>query len=120
MDSWLGAIVRFLLHKLCGLLFMAQPPPYTPRLVALRSRDFQLLWLGELVSITGSQMQLVAVNWHIYELLRGTVYNVSIFGTSIDLGAAAMGLGILGLVRVLPIIVFGLVGGALADTVDRR
>lgn len=99
---------------------MAQPPPTTSRLVALRSRDFQLLWLGELISITGSQMQLVAVNWHIYELLRGTVYNVSIFGTSFDLGAAAMGLGLLGLVRVLPIIFFGLVGGALADTVDRR
>ncbi len=99
---------------------MSQPPSTAPRLVALRSRDFQLLWLGELVSIAGSQMQLVAVNWHIYELLRGTVYNVALFGRNIDLDAAAMGLGILGLVRVLPIIVFGLVGGALADTVDRR
>jgi len=99
---------------------MSQSSTTTPHLVALRSRDFQLLWLGELISITGSQMQIVAVNWHVYELLRGTVYNVSILGTTIDLGAAAMGLGVLGLVRVLPIIVFGMVGGAMADTVDRR
>jgi MFS family permease len=99
---------------------MSQPPTTSPRLVALRSRDFQLLWVGELISITGSQMQIVAVNWHIYELLRGTTYDVSILGINIDLGAAAMGLGILGLIRVLPIIVFGLIGGAMADTVDRR
>src|SRR5258707_11671162 len=95
-------------------------PSSAPRLVALRYRDFRLLWLGLLISVTGSQMQLAAVNWHIYQLLRDMTYTFSIFGTQIDVGAAALGLGGLGLVLVLPIIVFGVVGGVMADTYDRR
>jgi MFS family permease len=89
-------------------------------LVALQHRDFRLLWLGQLISITGSQMQIVAVDWHIYELLRGQVYSISLLGWKIDLQAEALGLGSLGLVRILPIIIFGLLGGMLADTRDRR
>ncbi|GAB4456753.1 MAG: MFS transporter [Anaerolineae bacterium] len=91
-----------------------------PRLVALQYRDFRLLWLGQLISITGSQMQIVAVDWHIYELLKGQTYLFSLWGWDIPLQAEALGLGALGLMRVLPIIVFALVGGVLADALDRR
>ncbi|MSP14344.1 MAG: MFS transporter [Chloroflexi bacterium] len=91
-----------------------------PRLVALRYRDFRLLWIGQLLSIIGSQMQITAVNWHIYEILRGNVYPISLLGHKVDLGAAALGLGTLGLVRVIPIVLFALLGGLLADTQDRR
>jgi MFS family permease len=92
----------------------------TQRLVALQHRDFRLLWLGQLVSITGSQMQIVAVDWHIYQLLRGQTYTLELFGWTIPLQAEALGLGLLGLVRVLPIILLALLGGVLADTRDRR
>ncbi|MCY4463989.1 MAG: MFS transporter [Chloroflexi bacterium] len=95
-------------------------PRPRPRLVALRYRDFRFLWLGEMVSTTGSQMQLFAINWHIFELLRGQVFHVAILGRQIELGAEAFGLGMLGLVRVLPIVLFALVGGMLADALDRR
>jgi MFS family permease len=91
-----------------------------PRLVALRYRDFRLLWIGRLLSTVGSQMQLIAVNWHIFELLQDQIYTVTLFGRSLDLGAEALGLGTLGLVRVIPIAVFALLGGVLADTRDRR
>jgi MFS family permease len=91
-----------------------------PRLAALRHRDFRLLWGGQLVSTIGSEMQLIAVNWHVYELLRGTTYTLSLFGQQIRMNAEALGLGTLGLVRILPIIVFALLGGMLADTRDRR
>lgn len=91
-----------------------------PRLAALRYHDFRLLWLGMLISTIGSQMQLAAVNWHIYQLLGNNTYPVTIFGATIDLGAAALGLGALGLVQVLPIICFGILGGVLADTYNRR
>jgi MFS family permease len=78
------------------------------------------VWFGEMVSTTGSQMQMVAVDWHIYQLARDQTLPVSIFGSTINLDAGALALGMLGLVRVLPIIIFALIGGILADTRDRR
>lgn len=65
-------------------------------------------------------MQIIAVNWHIFQLLRGETYTLSFFGLELELGAEALALGGLGLVRVLPIITFGLLGGMMADTFDRR
>ena len=87
---------------------------------ALRYRDFRLFWSGLFVSVIGSQMQLIAINWHIFNLLRGQTYTAEILGRSIELSAQALGLGTLGLVRVIPIILFALFGGMLADTRNRR
>lgn len=87
---------------------------------ALRYRDYRLFWSGLFVSVIGSQMQLIAINWHIYDLLRGQTVTVDLLGRSIDLSAQALGLGTLGLVRVVPIILFALFGGMLADTRNRR
>ena len=70
---------------------------------ALRHRDFRLLWIGQLISVTGSQMQIVAINWHVYLLTK-----------------SPLALGGVGLVRVLPIILCSLVGGVVADAVDRK
>ncbi len=71
---------------------------------ALWHRDFRLLWAGQLISQAGSMMQVVAINWHISVL---TNYN-------------PLALGLVGLSRVVPIIFFSLVGGAVADARDRR
>ena len=90
------------------------------RFAAFTHGDFRLLWGGSFISTFGSQMQIIAVNWHIFELLRGETFSLSIFGLELELGAEALALGALGLVRVLPIIVFGLLGGMMADTYDRR
>jgi MFS family permease len=90
------------------------------RLVALQHRDFRLLWSGRLLSTTGSQMQNIAVSWHIFSLLSGQILTFSLFGQEIELNAGALGLGSLGLARVVPIIIFALLGGILADTRDRR
>ena len=70
---------------------------------ALRHRDFRLLWLGQIVSVTGSQMQFVAINWHVYVLTK-----------------SAFALGLVGLFRGAPIIICSLVGGVVADAVDRK
>jgi MFS family permease len=78
------------------------------------------MWFGQLVSIVGSQMQQTAIEWHIYELLRGGSYSIILFGRTITLHADALGLGTLGAVRILPVLLLALVGGVLADTVDRR
>ncbi len=90
------------------------------RLAALQYRDFRLLWFGRLLSNTGSQMQIIAINWHIFEILRGQEYVLTLFGREVAFGAEALGLGTVGLARVIPIVIFALIGGILADTRDRR
>ncbi|MEP6769930.1 MAG: MFS transporter [Acidobacteriota bacterium] len=72
-------------------------------LLALKHRDFRRLLTGYLISGTGSQMQSVAIHWHVYLLTK-----------------SALALGFVGLTRVLPIVIFSLWGGVLADRVDRR
>jgi MFS family permease len=74
-------------------------PPY----LALRHRDYRRLLASQLLSLTGSQMQVVAINWHVYLLTR-----------------SPLALGFVGLTRVLPIIVFSLWAGVVADRRDRR
>src|SRR5205823_1234091 len=70
---------------------------------SLRHRDFRLLWLGQIISVTGSQMQMVAINWHIYLLTH-----------------SALALGMVGFFRAGPIILCSLLGGVVADVTDRR
>jgi MFS family permease len=72
---------------------------------SLRHRKFRLLWLGLLISIAGSQMQLSAIHWHIREL------------TGV---ANPLALGGIGLVRILPVILFSIISGPAADTLNRR
>ena len=73
------------------------------RLPALQSPDFRNLWTGQVISAAGSQMQFAALNWLIY-----------------DITGSPLALGGIGLVRVIPIVLFSLIGGAAADAYDRR
>lgn len=90
------------------------------QLPSLQHRDFRLLWIAQLAATIGLQMQTIAVNWHVYTLLRDTASTITLFGRTFDLDAGALGLGGLGLVRWLPVVLFGIVGGILADTRNRR
>ncbi|WP_410644043.1 MFS transporter [Amycolatopsis sp. lyj-346] len=64
---------------------------------------FRRLWLGRIFSGFGAQMTLVAVMFQVWEQTRSTVWT-----------------GVVGLAQALPVIVFGLFAGSLADRVDRR
>src|SRR5205807_974394 len=44
--------------------------PLRPPYLALRHRDYRRLAVSQLISIVGSQMQVVAINWHIYLMTR--------------------------------------------------
>lgn len=72
---------------------------------ALRHRNFLIIWLGLLISISGSQMQLVALHWHIRTLTGEP---------------NPLALGGIGLARILPVVVFSFIGGPVADTFNRR
>jgi len=76
---------------------MLQIPP------SLKHKKFFYLWLGQLISVTGTQMQLWALFWHVNELDKNP-----------------MALGGIGVARFLPVVIFSLIGGALADSIDRR
>jgi hypothetical protein len=39
-------------------------PPSTP-FAALRHRNFRLIWIGQVVSLSGSMMQTAAILWHV-------------------------------------------------------
>src|SRR5262245_10716152 len=78
----------------------------TSTFVALRHRNFRLLWLGQLVSMSGTMMQTAAILWHVSLLAPA--------------GWKAMALGMVGLARLGPILVFGLLSGVMADAIDRR
>jgi hypothetical protein len=68
---------------------------------ALRSRNFRLLWLGLLVSFSGSFMQSAAVLWHVSILVEDD--------------RRALALGLVGLVRVVPIVLCSLISGVLTS-----
>ena len=77
----------------------------TSPFIALQHRNFRLLWTGQIVSVSGSMMQIAAILWH-----------VSLLASE----QKGLALGLVGLVRVVPIVVFSLIGGVLADAYDRR
>ncbi len=96
------------------------PPPFPPEarppgrigrlrehridLTPLRvSRDFRRLFVGQAISEFGTQISFVAVQYHVYVLT----------------GSTAM-VGLLALVEAVPLVVLPVVGGAIADAVERR
>ncbi len=70
---------------------------------SLKYRNFRLLWTGGVISSTGDFIEIVALNWLVYELTNSPFY-----------------LGIFNLARSLPILFFTLIAGALADKYERR
>jgi MFS family permease len=68
-----------------------------------RHRDFRLLFAGQAVSFFGSMVTYVAIPYQVFQLTGSSLL-----------------VGLLGLVELAPLLVTALVGGALADAVDRR
>ena len=77
--------------------------PKTHPLRALRYRNFQLFFAGQLISLCGTWMQQVAQSWLIYRLTH-----------------SALLLGFVGFAGQIPSFIFGPLGGDVADRFDRR
>src|SRR5215471_8535214 len=82
-----------------------QMQPSTLRRVfkAFQYRDFRLMWIGACTSSVGTWMQIVAQGWLIYRLSHSS------FLLALDQFLAG-----------LPIFLFSLIGGVVADRVERR
>jgi MFS family permease len=69
----------------------------------LRTPAYRRLWSAGIVTVVGAQLSVVAVPAQIYELTGSSAY-----------------VGLTGLFGLVPLVVFGLWGGAIADAMDRR
>ena len=67
------------------------------------SRDYRLLWMGQLVSLTGTYIAVVALPYQVFQMT-----------------GSALAVGMIGLAQVVPLILVSIFGGAFADRVDRR
>jgi MFS family permease len=70
---------------------------------ALRHRNFRLFFAGQLVSLIGTWMQLVAQAWLVLKLSN-----------------SAMMLGVVAFASFMPVVLVGLFAGVIVDRVDRR
>jgi MFS family permease len=72
-------------------------------LAAFAYRDFRVLWFGAFTSTVGTWMQKVAQSWLVFDLTKSSFF-----------------LGLDDFLGQLPILLFTLVGGVIADRHDRR
>lgn len=70
---------------------------------AFSYRDFRLMWAGAFTSTTGTWMQTVAQSWLVLTMTASAFY-----------------LGLMAFLGDLPILLFSLIGGVVADRIDRR
>jgi MFS family permease len=71
---------------------------------ALRHRNFRLFWFGQLISLIGTWMQSIGQAWLVLVLSHNN----------------ALELGIVGALQFLPVLVFSLFGGVIADRWPKR
>jgi MFS family permease len=81
----------------------ATPPKWATTLRALRHRNFQLFFSGQLISLTGTWMQSVAQAWLVYSMTK-----------------SALLLGAVGFASQIPVFLFAPFGGITADRVNRQ
>jgi len=73
------------------------------KFIAFTNNDFRLMWRANLLSVIGDQMQVVAIGWHVYLLTH-----------------SALALGLIGLSTFVPLALFSLFGGSIADRINRK
>ncbi|MDB6062409.1 MAG: transporter [Verrucomicrobiaceae bacterium] len=66
-------------------------------------RDFRLLFIGQLISFLGTMVSYMAVPYQMYQLTHSNVL-----------------VGALGIAQFVPVVIFGLLGGTVADRLNRR
>ena len=70
---------------------------------SLRFRNYRHFWTGQLVSLTGSWMQMIAMGWLVYELTSSKLL-----------------LGLINGIAGIPVLLLMPIGGILADRMSKR
>lgn len=73
-------------------------------LVAFTYRNYRLFWFGQLVSVSGTWMQSLAQSWLVYEILSASPFQ----------------LGLVNVLQFLPVLLFGIPAGIIADRYPKR
>src|SRR5919109_636621 len=76
---------------------------FPSRLRALNHRDFRIFFAGQAVSLVGTWMQQVAQAWLV-----------------VSLATSPLRLGLVGSLSFMPVLLFAIVGGAVADRLPKR
>jgi MFS family permease len=66
-------------------------------------REFRLLYLGQLISFLGSMISYVAIPYQVYELTKNNAI-----------------VGLISIAQLVPVLIFGILGGTYADRLNRR
>jgi MFS family permease len=69
----------------------------------VKYRDFRLLYIGQFLSFIGSMVSYVAIPYQVYELTKDNKI-----------------VGMVSIAQLIPVILFGIIGGAYADRLNRR
>ena len=80
-----------------------QSSHFARALISLKHRNFRLFWSGQLISLIGTWMQSTGQAWLVLQLTK-----------------SAWALGIVGALQFLPVMLFSLFGGVLADRFPKR
>jgi MFS family permease len=78
-------------------------PRSRDRFSALYVRDFRIFWIGQVISFSGTWMQSIAQGWLVYEITKSPFY-----------------LGLVAAAASLPVLLFTLIGGVVADRVPKK
>ena len=70
---------------------------------SLRHRNYRLFFFGQLLSLMGTWMQNIALAWLVYQLTHSSVW-----------------LGAIGFLASIPVLLFSMFGGTLADRVSKK
>lgn len=66
-------------------------------------REYRLLYLGQIISFLGSMVSYVAIPYQVYELTKDNAL-----------------VGMIGIAQLVPVLIFGILGGTYADRLNRR
>ncbi|MBV8693866.1 MAG: MFS transporter, partial [Ktedonobacteraceae bacterium] len=89
--------------EISGTAIAGTPKGFLRIFAALHYRNFRLFWFGQLISLIGTWMQTTAQAWLVLELTH-----------------SAWLLGLVGALQFLPVMLFSLFGGVLADRIPKR